>query len=120
MYPLLSQTADPQADYSAFTTEVFIPFDHSDLNTAVSFTEDVRTSIRFGTGSYTYHSIIDSEYSPSRSFFFQVVSGAVRHDPLLSHAPLHFHGIAQAIWTIRIKNLSPSSTSKCLILPNLS
>ena len=75
MQSFLSQTAAPPAVYSAFETEFLIPFDHSDLNTAVPFTEDVRTTIKIGSGSYIYHPIIDSKYSSSQLPFFQIVSG---------------------------------------------
>jgi hypothetical protein len=60
MYPFLSRAAVVQAAYSAFSTEVLIPFDYSDLNAAVPFTEDVRTSIRIGTGLCIFHPIIDT------------------------------------------------------------
>ena len=62
MYALLSPADVGPALYSAFTTEVHIPFDHSDLNNAIPFTEDVRTTIRFGAdpSTYLYHPIIDT------------------------------------------------------------
>jgi hypothetical protein len=51
-----------QPTYQGFKTEVLIPFDYSEVNAAVPFTEDVYTSVRMGKGSATktYHPILDS------------------------------------------------------------
>ena len=62
MWPFFSQPADAQALYGAFTTQVMIPFDYSQINARVPFTEDVYTAVQIGTGStaMTYHPIIDT------------------------------------------------------------
>ena len=60
MYPSLSQAAAVQAVYNTFSTEVLIPFDYSELNAVVPFTEDVQTSILIGTGLQVFHPVIDT------------------------------------------------------------
>jgi hypothetical protein len=62
MHPFLSYAAAPQAVYQGFTTEITIPFDYSELNAAVPFTEDVYTAVQIGANStaVTYHPIIDT------------------------------------------------------------
>ena len=62
MHPFNSQAAFAQSVYHSFTTEVTVPFDYSQLNSAVPFTEDVYTAVRIDSGSMatTYHPIIDT------------------------------------------------------------
>jgi hypothetical protein len=53
-----------QALYGAFTIHATIPFDHSETNEHIAFTDDVRTSVKImgksGVMSQTYHPIIDT------------------------------------------------------------
>lgn len=52
------------AAYSAFTIQALIPFDYSETNNAVPFTDDVRTAITIksdsGVTSKSFHPIIDT------------------------------------------------------------